>query len=176
MVEMLNAKQWYQHQELKKMFSFSTDTLFEYRLEYLSSAARFNTHLPSKRTDFDSCIYLALQLQWHSIEEMAGYLFQNLMHFHFQSMPLLHSSDSFYSKFIQRLSSHRQTKLAGVCTVYLCLRQLKMSQILQDCRIFHSNMLPSVSFGIALMNFSKLSIKWQVLHQGSVARLALILD
>ena len=141
------------------MFSFSTDTLFEYRLEYLSSAARFNIHLPSKRTDFDSCIYLALQLQWHSIEEMAGYLFQNLMHFHFQSMPLLHSSDSFYSKFIQRLSSHRQTKLAGVCTVYLCLRQLKMSQILQGCRIFHSNMLPSVSFGIALMNFSKLSIK-----------------
>ena len=33
---------------------------------------------------------LALAFQGHSVEGMAGCLFQNLMHFHFQSLPLLH--------------------------------------------------------------------------------------
>ena len=88
---------------------FCTDTQLEYshyRLEYLSSAASFDTYLLSES--------LALAYQGHLIEERAGYLFQNLMHFHFQLLPLLHLSDSFYSKFVQRLSSHRKTKLAGV--------------------------------------------------------------
>ena len=61
---------------------FFTDTVLEYRLEYLTLAG-FDKHigLLSEGTDFDS---KGTRLIDQSISEMAGYLFQNLMHLRFQ--------------------------------------------------------------------------------------------
>ena len=77
----------------------------------------------------------------HSIEEMAGYLFLNLMHFHFQDFAAIFTL--IFLLQIHSVLDHEYVLLSSAT---------ETPQILQDCG-FRSNILPSISFGIALMSF-----------------------